>query len=364
MLAKLFSEIKSVPEPLEASHFPGLDGLRGVAILFVIFSHALLDRGINYYCYAFGMVGVQTFFVISGFLITTLLLKEKVLKGRVSLKKFYIRRFLRLAPVAYLFLAIAAVLAYFLNLDLSTGAFLSAALYVKNLPIVLGHDRLVGHFWSLAIEEQFYLLFPVILIYKPNTYLIVIGLLMVLIPPLSYLGFNRVSIFYSNKIVHLSTFFVLDFFGNGTFAILAGSMLSVLMFKGVIDVKKTKSHFVLSFVVFLAAAAFRTITVYSPCSVNVGIIVFSIGIAYVILLDLKGPNLFSLIINSKWLISIGVLSYSLYIWQALFTHFFIWEGWFRYSDSLWLNLPALFLVAYISYHFYERKFLALKAKFH
>lgn len=364
MVDKLFSEIKSVPECLQASHFPGLDGLRGIAILCVIFSHALLDHGMNYFCYALGMIGVQTFFVISGFLITTLLLKEKVSKGKVSLKNFYIRRFLRLAPVAYLFLFVVAVLTYIFKLDLSLASYLSAALYVKNLPFAHGHDRLVGHFWTLAIEEQFYIIFPILLIYRPNKYLVIILLLMLFIPILQYLGFNKIGVFYSNSLIHILTFIIIALFGSGTFAILSGSLLSLLMFKGILDLKKINSNYWLSFVIFIIAAAIRYATVYPIYFVDIGIVLFSFGIAYVILLSLKSSSFFNLILNNSLMIKIGVLSYSLYVWQALFTHYFIWEGWFKFSDSLWLNLPILFLVAYISYNFYERTFLKLKAKFH
>jgi peptidoglycan/LPS O-acetylase OafA/YrhL len=266
MVRKLFSEIKSIPEPLQASHFPGLDGLRGIAILCVIFSHALLDKGMNFFCYALGMIGVQTFFVISGFLITTLLLKEKVSKGKVSIKDFYIRRFLRLAPVAYLYLFVVAILTYIFKLDLSLGSYLSAGLYVKNLPIVHDHDRLVGHFWTLAIEEQFYIIFPILLIYRPNKYLIVIILLMLFIPVLQYLGFNKIGVFYSNRFIHILTFIIINLFGNGTFAILSGSLLSLLIFKGILDVKKIKSNYLLSFVIFMIAAAFRAVRVSLLCT--------------------------------------------------------------------------------------------------
>lgn len=362
-IKNLTVNITTIPEPLQSSNFKGLDGLRGLAVLCVIFSHAFLYHGISYFCYGLGMIGVQTFFVISGFLITSLLLKEKVKNGKVSFKNFYIRRFLRLVPVAYLFLAIICILAKPLNWDLSIGAVLSAALYVKNIPIVHGHDAYIGHYWTLGIEEQFYLLFPALLIYKPNKYLIAVVLLAMLIPVISYLGYNKVGVFYTNRFIHLVAFAIINLFGNGTFAILAGSILSVLMFKGLIKIKQ-KSPYILSLLVFITVAAFRAATVYNFHNVDFGIIVFSIGIAYVILLNLNGTDLFAYILNHPIMIKIGVLSYSLYIWQALFLRFFAWNGWFKNVDSLWLDIPALFLVSYISYELYEKRFLKIKAKYH
>ena len=89
-----FAEITEIPEVFNASHFPGLDGLRAISILIVLLGHSLI--GTWWVKYFPGSIGVDIFFVISGFLITTLLLKEKVKNGKVSLSNFYMRRFLRI----------------------------------------------------------------------------------------------------------------------------------------------------------------------------------------------------------------------------------------------------------------------------
>src|SRR5438874_2564773 len=142
---------------------PALDGLRAVAVLAVFGFHAT-SSGVPG-----GYVGVDLFFVLSGFLITSLLLEERVRTGRVRLSWFYARRFLRLAPAL-----VALLLCYVLCYGLWKGdrwptALKSAglaAVYLSNWARSLGVNDMgwVGHTWSLSVEEQFYLLWPPLLL--------------------------------------------------------------------------------------------------------------------------------------------------------------------------------------------------------
>jgi peptidoglycan/LPS O-acetylase OafA/YrhL len=147
---------------------PALDGLRAVAVLSVIGFHAVFfPLG--------GVLGVDVFFVLSGFLITALLLQESSTKGRISLSAFYRRRALRLLPalIAMLtaYLAAAAVLLGTHRWDLrhfwaAARAAGIGSSYVANVAAAYS-DRLTGdlnHLWSLATEEQFYLVLPILLI--------------------------------------------------------------------------------------------------------------------------------------------------------------------------------------------------------
>ncbi len=139
-----------------------LDGLRACAILLVLGYHLRLVPG--------GALGVDVFFVISGFLITSILLSEWRLRGAISLKRFYLRRALRLLPafllcVGFIF-AIQTTLIPVRARTFTTGALVSSLLYVFNWFILSAHNvfRPATHFWSLAVEEQFYLLWPIILV--------------------------------------------------------------------------------------------------------------------------------------------------------------------------------------------------------
>jgi peptidoglycan/LPS O-acetylase OafA/YrhL len=141
-----------------------LDGLRGLAILLVVASHASAGRfplG--------GMVGVTLFFVLSGYLITTLLLAERRDRGSVDLRAFYMRRALRLAPALVLLLIVTPLLLLLLQDPHLDGRMLPAsaitALYLSDF-FRAGGDTLVdyGHTWSLAVEEQYYLVWPALLL--------------------------------------------------------------------------------------------------------------------------------------------------------------------------------------------------------
>jgi len=89
---RYFADIKEIPDLLKVSYLPSLDGFRGISILLVVIGHtcARIDSSLLQFFFN-GHLGVYIFFVISGFLITTLLLKERILTGTISLKKFYIR---------------------------------------------------------------------------------------------------------------------------------------------------------------------------------------------------------------------------------------------------------------------------------
>ena len=142
----------------ELGYRPALDGLRAVGVLAVLLGHSELLSG--------GFLGVDVFFVLSGFLITSLLLEEHARVGRVSLRGFYTRRALRLLPALAPVVVVGggAMIAWSPGWD-SIGFVLSVLFYVANWAIVAGHSQgLLAHTWSLAIEEQFYILWPVVLL--------------------------------------------------------------------------------------------------------------------------------------------------------------------------------------------------------
>jgi len=137
---------------------PALDGLRAVAIILVLLHHAQLLSGSR----TAGTVGVTTFFVLSGYLITSLLVAEWKATGSVALGAFYLRRARRLLPALGLMLAASSVALLVIGMaDLAITSALGAASYVANWVMIAG-DNLgpLNHTWSLAIEEQFYFLWP------------------------------------------------------------------------------------------------------------------------------------------------------------------------------------------------------------
>jgi peptidoglycan/LPS O-acetylase OafA/YrhL len=160
------SEELQAPQKLKLPHLPVLDGIRAIAVMIVFFSHTGLDLRIP------GQLGVTIFFFLSGFLITSLLRAEAWNKGTISLRNFYTRRVLRIFPPMYitLTLVLIMVLTGVLHARMTWQGvalqYVHLANYAPDLGAPLGVPAMA--LWSLAVEEHFYLLFPL-------TYLLFVG---------------------------------------------------------------------------------------------------------------------------------------------------------------------------------------------
>ncbi|MGB5082052.1 MAG: acyltransferase [Burkholderiales bacterium] len=143
-----------------AGAIPSLDGIRAVAVSLVFFAHDGFDNLIP------GGLGVTIFFVLSGYLITTLMRIEHARSGRISFRAFYLRRLLRLMPPLFIVVAAAGFLAAVSIIDggFTSGGLLSALFYLGNYHVIAndyhGMPAGIGVIWSLAIEEHYYLLYP------------------------------------------------------------------------------------------------------------------------------------------------------------------------------------------------------------
>ncbi|WP_246818477.1 acyltransferase family protein [Corynebacterium sp. HMSC072G08] len=147
---------------------PGLDGLRGLAVLAVVIYHFFGD------VLPGGYLGVDMFFVLSGFLITSLLVREFRVTGRISLKDFWVRRFRRILPAAVTVLVICTAIVAAIGGDLAVGIreqFLGTLFFVNNWTQIATSQsyfadneiQVFAHYWSLAVEEQFYLIWPLLI---------------------------------------------------------------------------------------------------------------------------------------------------------------------------------------------------------
>ncbi len=153
--------------PTGIRHVPGIDGLRGLAVISVVIYHLFGN------VLPGGYLGVDVFFVLSGFLITSLLLREFVYSRTISLKNFWIRRVRRIAPAAISTLVICAAIAGVIGGDVNVNLgrqFWSSALFVNNW-VQIAHSQsyfaqselpIFAHYWSLSVEEQFYIIWPLI----------------------------------------------------------------------------------------------------------------------------------------------------------------------------------------------------------
>ena len=150
-----------------ANRILGLDGIRAYAVITVVILH--LQLVIHWYyesspLYSLVWHGVEIFFVLYGFLITHLLVKERTQFGNIDLKKFWIRRALRIFPLFYLFILSVILIGFFYDTNTSLKQTLISAIYGFNFVPRSEYNNLLGHTWSLAVEEHFYLIWPPFLI--------------------------------------------------------------------------------------------------------------------------------------------------------------------------------------------------------
>ncbi len=205
------------------SYNPALDGVRALAVLGVLCCHLDLLSG--------GYIGVDVFMVLSGFLITALMLAERAATGTISIRDFYLRRALRLLPAFLLYVAVGAVMAWLKASPAQREAFagnaLSAIFYVNNYYRVAhpnGGGAWFGHVWSLSIEEQFYLLWPPCLIaLAPRKHMLswILGAILVLTGWRALLALHEAT--------HARIYFALDTRAD---ALLIGCALGVLRERG------------------------------------------------------------------------------------------------------------------------------------
>ena len=209
---------------------PGLDGVRAIAFLLVFTLHT------DYFY--FGWVGVQLFFVLSGFLITDILLrmKEKFSAGDFF-KKFYGRRFLRIFPLYYLYifiiLIVTAIVIHFgyrvAYMERTQEQLPYALTYLYNFfnasSAYDGESWLIGHLWSLSVEEQFYLFWPLLIFLTPKKHLKKLFIAAIIAGPLFRAGISFLYKYYSlpfmfsdySVVTYVLPFSHLDAFGFGAF---------------------------------------------------------------------------------------------------------------------------------------------------
>lgn len=356
-----------LPQFLQSEKLMSLNGLRAVSIILVIFSHFYSYENNISDLYlgklALGKFGVTIFFVLSGFLITSLLLKERFNNKIIKLKQFYIRRAFRILPLIFLYLFILSGLNLLFKLGISKYSFINSILLIRNLPFLITNDWYTGHLWSLSVEEQYYLLFPFLLVkFKQEKYLKLIFLILIIMPILFYLNHNSIGIFNHNKLFRGLSWLFIIIISPGTLSILVGSAASIIYYKYESKLLFCISCKLLSIYLFIIALIIHILCTLEYLNYDLLGVFINILVAGVIILNLNGDSFFSKILNNKYLEKIGVLSYSLYIWQQLFTIKQAWWNIFPLEISICINLILLILISYISYNYIEKKFIELRKK--
>jgi peptidoglycan/LPS O-acetylase OafA/YrhL len=347
---------------MQFGYVPQLDGMRGIAILAVIGFHA----GFSFL--SGGFFGVDIFFVLSGFLITSLLLKEYDKYEYINLKHFYLRRALRLLPALILLLFIFTLASIiFLNWQDARSNLLDAGIvlfYVANWAraFQIHGAGWLGHAWSLSIEEQFYILWPTLLIFllkrvqsKRKIFYII-----VLLAVLSWL--LRLYLISSGALTER----IYNGLDTRADSLLTGCALGVFLSSDILTAKlKDKLSKLLQY--FYPMAILILIGVIISANLD-GLYVYKwllglveISTAFLILaIFISEKSVLKRFLSIKPLVWIGSISYGLYLW-----HYPIFSLlWHLHQDSLILSvgIPASFIIATCSYYFWERPFLKLKKK--
>jgi peptidoglycan/LPS O-acetylase OafA/YrhL len=337
----------------ERQHIKSLDGIRGIAILLVLTYH-LLNFGFLFPFFNLGWMGVDLFFVLSGFLITGILLDTKSQKGFIQ--SFLLRRALRTLPLYYAVLIGFAVLApFFPTVKWFTEYQVYFWTHTSNfLFLQKGFFVPLGHFWSLAIEEQFYLFWPfVVLVLNPKR-LLAFSILLIVTGIFLRFVLDNPLLTYGLPFAHLD-------------GILIGAIIAVL----------TRSNpgvlFQHSFKIFIACSILFIAYIAFNFDIHNGIIrmpltltVISIFFGSWLILSIRSKTVGNFFSN-KFLLFFGKYSYGMYVFNSIFFHFSNWAGVDRLTGNQRLiPYSGVFLmtvaVSYLSYTFFETRFLQLKKR--
>lgn len=362
-------------------YFKSLDGIRGLTICFVITYHYLRLNGYNASVLGFSWVFIQMFFVQSGYLITSILLRSKDQSFALYAREFYWRRILRIFPVYFAYIGGFAVL-YIL--------YQKPPDFLNRLPYLLtftyNYTRLLAdlnfnsiwfiHFWSLSVEEQFYLVWPLLIYFmSKRTLQWLIGLLVLLVPVFRYLFAGYLlNQGYSNEmtgeIVYAFTFSQFDAFALGA-AIplfsLEGKItnparwalvtLMLVLAAGAVNfsfIESVQPGFSLSSLGLSVARIDNLQHVWSYTLVNV---LFLFVVMHLIRSGYRG------IYNFPPFVAMGKVVYGMYIFHfvVLFAVFQVNQQYLNnLALSLLIAIGLTFTIAWVSYNHFEKKFLALK----
>lgn len=345
-------------------YVPELDGLRGVAIIFVMLFHFEVPL------FEGGFIGVDIFFVLSGFLITSLLVQEFDRIGRINLQYFYIRRVLRLGPSLICLLVIFCLISFIVldrkeAIDNLIDALISLV-YFSNWAraFMLHPPDFLGHTWSLSIEEQFYILWPIALlmllrIVNDRRYIIIISIFIALCSWClrSYLVIDQAPVerLYNG----------LDTRAD---ALMLGCALGVLISSRLMTENARR---------YLS----KSLMIIAPCSM-IGLLALAIFgrwqdpamyffgffavelFTVVLILDclIDNQSIIRRFLKIKWLVWTGSISYGLYLWHYPIYRVLSALGFSPLSVVL-IGISITFAIAACSYYLLEKPILKLKKGF-
>ena len=332
---------------------PDIDGLRAVAVLAVLFYHA------GFELFSGGFVGVDVFFVISGFLITKKI-AEEILENKFTLISFYEKRIRRIYPALFVVILLTLPVGAWLY-DLTTFRELgqsatATTLFVSNIffwtqsgyfesPSAL---KPLLHMWSLSVEEQFYLGLPLLLVFLFRFFKKHVRLILALIAGVSF-----IAVIFTLRRDPSAAFFLTH---GRIWELLAGSLLALSN----LGTLKSRERNILSasgIILILVSVLFYTEETAFP---GAAAILPVLGSALIIAAGIEGESLVRKILSTKPFIFIGKISYSLYLWHwplLVFARVFLIREFTILDLTIWFAVT--FLASYLSWKYIETPFRSL-----
>jgi peptidoglycan/LPS O-acetylase OafA/YrhL len=339
---------------------PQLDALRALAVLAVMVHHFLpVDRYLPADYITLGLLAVRLFFVLSGFLITGILLSYRSEERGTALRRFYVRRILRIFPIYYLTLFIALALQV---RPIQQGAFWHLT-YLSNY-VAVSHPEWMGpasHFWTLAVEEQFYFVWPFILLFVPQRYLArtIVGTIALAV---LFRAFVLFVLSTSIDAAGLFTFATLDSLGGGALLALfhyderlrprLPRLMKLFLISGLLIVTLTTGFYVFK-------VGFRILHT---------LLCLGVSLLFVVLIEKTARGFTGkakTVMENAVVLYIGKISYGLYVYHNFMLAIVLycllkWTAAPDYRLVAILATVATFAAAMVSWHLIERPLMQLK----
>ncbi len=364
-------------------YFENLDGLRFICFALIFFYHGFATEYqyivedptyhfLKYELFSNGNLGVNFFFVLSGFLITYLLIQEKRNHGRIHLVKFWMRRILRIWPVYFFAVFFGFIIfPYFKTLfgepAVETAEPIYYLTFLSNFDVIINNlpdCSVLGVLWSVAIEEQFYLVWPIILLIFPVRHYWIPFLVVII---------TSVILRYYNDTYMFREYHTFSCMGDLALGALGAWLISQKL-KFVEGFKNMPRFVILSvWILFILFLVFRDEYVFPHIPLRAGErMIFGVIVLFIILeQNFSEKSLFKFS-NWKRVSYLGTISYGLYCYHFIAILVVLTlTNMFDYNTQVWqvlvletgLSFVLAVLIATISYKYYERPFLHLKKKF-
>lgn len=349
----------------DPKYMPQLDTLRAFAVFCVLISHWLPEHH-RLRVFPFGYAGITLFFVLSGFLISEILIKSREIAEAKnqnkfhSAKQFYIRRTLRIFPIYYITLFIL----YIFNVNEIRDIFFWFLFYASNIYFFTIHSYAgyLSHFWTLAVEEQFYIIWPFIILFIPKKYLLRSIFVIISIGPLfrAFMYFINLKNpgFYS--FAEVLTPSCMDSFGLG--ALLAYYRIY-------------KNNFIIPYFRLIKLFFFGYIFVFTiliffqPALIRIFFLNFNLSLIFLLLIyktSIGFTGFLKIIFENKILLYLGKISYGMYLFHKfiplIYNYFKLPEIQYLYFRMAVYTI-LLILISSLSWFLIERPINNLKRKF-